>query len=275
MLNLSKSDVVSTPFPHVMSDALLDESIYGKLRADYPDASIFGEQMAMTGKSGSRTGSGFDIYRGDAAYDRLVADSAAWRDFDGFINSEAFIEKFLELFGDYLDDLKCNAEISPANYQPDLIEGREVLTAEANLSDRIDAVKRRVFGRGGKNANQPLFTRLDIHKATTGYAKAVHCDRPNRLCSLIVYFCDADKAGFEGGELTIHAHKSQKPMDKYERHPQPEDAPIVATVRPQENRGIFFPCCNNSYHGVTAMSSNGAERDYLYINISGDGRSLW
>ena len=120
-----------------------------------------------------------------------------------------------------------------------------------------------------------LFTRLDIHKSTGGYAKPPHCDRPNRLCSLIVYFTDAEAIKMDGGDLLIFKHKQPKPVTEYERHPRPDDVNLVAQLRPKANLGVFFPCQNNSYHGVTPVLSKGLERDFLYINISGRPRTLW
>jgi hypothetical protein len=275
MLTFQKNDVVTDPFPHIISPSVLDPSFYQALRKDFPSATTFDEQKQESGVKGSRTGQGFDIYRGDQRYDDLVKSSEAWREFDAFINSPRFVEKFLELFGDYLDEFGINCDISPDQYDRDNVEGREVLTPKETLGDSIQRLGR-IFTGGRRSAeNVGLFTRLDIHKALTGYAKAVHCDRPNRLCSLIIYFCDAEKAGLKGGDLTIHKHVENKKPTKYERHPKAEDAPVIATLRPKENLGVFFPCCNNSYHGVTAVETPGVERDYLYINISGDTKSLW
>ena len=120
-----------------------------------------------------------------------------------------------------------------------------------------------------------LFTRLDIHRSVGGYAKPPHCDRPNRLCSLIVYFTDAQASGLEGGDLLVFKHTQAKPVSAYERHPRPEAVTQIASLRPAPNLGVFFPCQNNSYHGVTEVKSRGIERDFLYINISGRSRSLW
>ena len=181
---------------------------------------------------------------------------------------------FLNLFGELIEQSQIRARIDPSAYRRELVEGREGMTKNATFSDRMETVKRKLLPSTGKK-DVTLFTRLDIHKALTGYSKAVHCDRPNRLCSFIVYFVDAEKIGLEGGDLTIHAHRQNKSAKNYERHPKPEDAPVVATLRPKENLGVLFPCCNNSYHGVTAVRSTGIERDYLYINISGDAKSLW
>lgn len=273
-LNVTAADVVTDPFPHVISEQILDPDLFARLRADYPTAQNFEDQKSETGLKGSRTGQGFDIYRGDASYDQLVARSDAWAEFDAWINSPAFVAAFLDVFGAHLDDIGCRAGILQEKYDRGLIEGRDGMSARPTLRDRFNTMTR---GLRSKNpiGEVDLFTRLDMHKALKGYNKAVHCDRPNRLCSLVLYFVDAEKEGIEGGTLTIHRHARKKAPGDYERHPKPEDVEAVATLVPKENMGIWFPCCNNSYHAVNAMASNGKERDYLYISISGRTETFW
>jgi 2OG-Fe(II) oxygenase superfamily len=280
VFKIGKNDVTTSPFPHVISSDFLDPEIYDALRSDFPNPDIFEEQQSEFGQKGSRTGHGFDIYRGDTAYSELIRGSDAWREFDAFINSSRFVEFFLSVFEDHLPLLGCRASLQPDLYDRELIEGREQLTSGASFGEQLSGFVRRFTPSGSlpvaenKMDNMKLFSRLDIHRAMEGYAKEVHCDRPNRLCSMILYFCDAEKSNFSGGDLTLHAHRQKKDPSKYERHPRAIDAPVVATVSPAENLGVFFPCCNNSYHGVTALTSHGGGRDYLYINISGDTKSL-
>jgi hypothetical protein len=154
-------------------------------------------------------------------------------------------------------------------------EPRNSLTELATPADRVKALGLNVVDLFQKPKPAQLFTRLDIHKSLGGYAKPPHCDRPNRLCSLIIYFTDAEAVGMEGGDLLIFKHNQEKPVKNYERHPRPQDVTQVAKLRPKANLGVFFPCQNNSYHGVTAVTSQGIERDFLYINISGRTASLW
>lgn len=155
------------------------------------------------------------------------------------------------------------------------VEPREVMREYASMTDRIGEVANKLLNPLRGCDPIELFTRLDIHKSTGGYEKPAHCDRANRLCSSIVYFTDPDAVGMEGGDLFVYRHKQQKPVGSYERHPRPENVDIVATIRPKPNLGVFFPCQNNSYHGVSAITSQGIERDFLYINISGRKTSLW
>lgn len=275
MLAITRDDVVAQPFPHVIKDGILPADMYQALRRDFPGVDVFEGQKEAHGRVGSRTGAGFDIYRGEPAFQTLTNRSEAWREFSDWINSEAFADKFREVFADHLDDIGLRVDVRRSHVDSSYAEPRELLTETATLGDRVAAVTNVITGPFRGQPPVEFFTRLDIHKSTIGYAKKPHCDRPNRLCSLIIYFCDADDRGLQGGDLQIFAHKEPKPVERYERHPHPENVTQVAQLRPRENLGVFFPCQNNSYHGVTQVESTGVERDFLYINISGRTRWLW
>jgi hypothetical protein len=275
MLQITSADVVAEPFPHVLKQGILPEDLFKKLKADFPDGGVFKDQAGAHGNVGSRTGSGYDVYRGDPAFDELVRGSEAWREFSGFLNSEAFADTFRDIFKDHLDHLGLRADIRASHVDPSYVEPREVLSETATMGDRVAQAVNVVLDPFRKPGPVQLFTRLDIHRSMAGYAKKAHCDRPNRLCSLIVYFTDADETGLDGGDLLIFKHNKQKPIERYERHPHPEDVTQVAQLRPKPNLGVFFPCHNTSYHGVTQVQSQGIARDFLYINISGVQSSLW
>ena len=279
MLNLSPSDVAASPFPHAVKQGILPEDLYSELRRDFPQTRAFAQQSETSGSAGSRVGkgTGFDIYRGDAAYDALIQSSPAWKRFDAWINSPEFVRKFNELFGDRLDALGCKVIVDPEAYDRERVEGREVLTDSQTLADRAKSLGRKLFkhGDGGRKEAVRLFSRLDVEKSIGGYAKPPHCDRRNRLCSLIIYFTDLEAAGTTGGELNIYALKDEKAPQDHARHPHLDEVDVVATIVPKENLGVFFPCSNNSYHGVNALQSQDVERDFLYINISTDNFSAW
>jgi hypothetical protein len=275
MLLVSQNDVRGNPFPHVISDQILPPELYKRLRAGYPTAANFESSTHETGGLGGRTGvgTGFDIYRGDTAYDALIAGDDAWAEFDAFINSEAFVAQFQQVFGPYLDSAGCSIDVTSSVYRRDFIEPRSQLTDKMTIADRIADIGHKLARR--TRSRVELFSRLDIQKAIGGYKKPPHCDRPNRLCSLIIYFTDTEAEGIDGGALRIYRHRKDKPVTAYERHPKQDDVEIVAELRPRENLGVWFPCSNNSYHGVTPVLTAGAARDFLYINISGRIANLW
>ena len=275
MLQITSADVVAKPFPHVVKDGILPADLYKALRADFPDAGVFKGQSSSHGQAGSRTGSGFDVYRGDAAFTELTGRSAAWREFAAYINSEAFADTFRSVFADHLDNIGLRVDVRGSHINPQYCEPREVLTETATLGDKVASAINTITDPFRGVHPTELFTRLDVHKSLGGYAKTAHCDRPNRLASLIVYFTDAEKVGLEGGDLLLFEHKEAKPVRKYERHPSADNVNQIGQLRPRENLGVFFPCQNNSYHGVTPVVGSSVARDFLYINISGRTASLW
>ena len=275
MLQISRKDVVADPFPHVIKDGILPADLFARLRVDFPGEEVFAGQKDRSGLAGSRTGSGFDIYRGDAAMAALLENSSAWREFADFLNSEAFLDTFRDVFANYLDKIGLRIDIANSHIDSSYFEPREVMTEHQTMRDRIDGVTNKLLAPLRTPKPIEMFNRLDIHKSMGGYNKVPHCDRPNRLFSLIVYFSDAKATGLEGGDLSIFKHKVDKPVTDYERHPDPANVDAVATLRPRANLGVFFPCMNNSYHGVSAVTSTGVARDFLYINISGRKSSLW
>jgi hypothetical protein len=275
MLNISRADVVAEPFPHVVKQDILPPELFARLKADFPTEAIFEGQKQQYGRTGSRTGSGFDIYRGDPSFETLVAASPAWAEFAGYLNSEAFLDTFRAVFADHLDSIGLGIDIRNSHVDTGYFEPREVMTETATPMDKVAGVAKKIMAPFRGHAPSPMFTRLDIHKSMGGYAKPAHCDRPNRLVSLIVYFTDAEAAGLEGGELLLFKHKDKKPVEAYERHPKPENVLEIARLKTKPNLGVFFPCMNNSYHGVTPVTSQGVSRDFLYINISGKVRHLW
>lgn len=277
MLNVSATDVRPAPFPHVVSPAILPPDLYRRLKADWPTQAEFDQAAADSGSTGSRAGkdSGFDIYRGDRIYDAVLARSDAWRAFDAWINSPAFIAKYQELFGAHAKDIGISVDIGHSSYNRDYHEPRDVLTAGATLKEKVGLAAHKLTRGLNTRRQVDLFTRLDITRGLSGYAKPPHTDRPNRLCSLIIYFVDAEETGLEGGSLKIFQLKKPASATDSPRHPTADEVEVVAELTPKENLGIFFPCCNHSYHGVAAITSAGIPRDFLYINISGQVLDLW
>lgn len=264
-LQISASDVVAEPFPHIIKNPFVDLDLYDRLVKEFPRDDLF----EMSGTQGGRAGR--DIYPGDEAYQIALNESPAWKEFMGYLNSEAFMRLTLDVFGPYLKEFGCQVDPDKASFEP-FVEGRETLAENSRLKSmmgkKLDQLK-------GNPLKDQLFVRADFAQGAVGYGKPVHCDRPNRLISLIIYFCDADEIEMEGGELRIHKHKKQKAIKDYERHPDPKDTEIVAELRAQKNLGVYFIGCNNSYHEATGVRSQKGYRNFIYCSVSSRAKSIW
>jgi hypothetical protein len=266
VLNLSAEDVLGEPFPHIVKDDIIDPGLYRRLKAEYPSDDVFSSNTSLGGRAGR------DLYRGDVAYDQLLANSPAWSEFHNYINSPEYVDRMFELFGKYLGGFMCQVDPEKTRFA-NYIEPREALAEKSRLGRAVEGMAGLM--RAGSLNKDELFVRLDLAQGAVGYGKSVHCDRPNRLTSMLVYFCDAQAIGMEGGELRLHEHLQKKPPEKYERHPKPELTRVIGEVLPKENRGIFFLCTNNSYHSATAVKAQKSYRNFIYVSISSRAPSIW
>jgi len=138
------------------------------------------------------------------------------------------------VFGAHLEAADCTANVAASHMRPDYFEPCSALTDKMTMADRFADVGHKLFGNM-RIRETDLCSRLDIQKAIGGYKKPPHCDRPNRLCSLIVDFTDAVAEGIEGGNLRVDKHHDDKPVQKYERHPAESNVDIVAELTSAEN----------------------------------------
>ena len=269
-LMVSKDDVKLDPFPHLFKQPFVRPDLFRRLKAEFPADDLFDRNTSVGGRAGR------DLYPGDELYDHLLATSPAWREFAAFVDSPAYVDLSLELFGDQLASFGCLASAERIRYEHH-IESRDELAEETTRISRIAARVRDGIGLGHDRAIDPndVFVRMDIGQATVGYAKPVHCDRPNRLTSMLIYFCDKDEIGMEGGNLRIHRHKASKPIDQYERHPKEDSTLVVAEIEPRENLGGMFIGCNISYHSATAITRTNQYRNFVYTSVASRSSRLW
>ncbi|MEA2625158.1 MAG: hypothetical protein QOD06_1203 [Candidatus Binatota bacterium] len=261
ILEVAADEVVSRPFPHVVRRPFLQPEFYSELKREFPPDAMFDNRRKAIG---ARTGR--DLFKGDRDFETFLDGSPAWRRFHDYVASPEFLSLAFELFGPYLDEYGCRVDAERARLVP-YTEHRFALWWRSKLG--------RWLGVGrGKDPND-LFVRFDVEQSTEGYRKPVHCDWPSRIFSLIVYFCDAEEIGMQGGELRIHEHVETKPFPAYERHPSEQKTRVIQTLEPRENLGVFFLCSNNSYHSVNAVQSIRDYRRFIYLNVSSTAENIW
>ena len=271
VLMVSREDVVVEPFPHCFKQPFVRPDLFERLKAEFPRDDYFDRNSSLGGRAGR------DLYPGDDLYDELLGNSPAWREFAEFIDSQAYIDLTLDLFGDHLAEFGCLADAEKIRYEH-WVESREILAEKTTRSSRVIGKIKGAMGIAeptDEHDPNEMFVRMDIAQGEVGYEKRVHCDRPNRLTSMLIYFCDKNEIGMEGGDFRVHKHNEDKPIDAYERHPKPTDTEIVATFEPKENFGGMFIGCNNSYHSATAVTRSDSYRNFVYSSVASRARRLW
>ncbi len=269
-LTVTRADVVAAPFPHCFKQPFVDPDLFQRLKAEFPPDDFFDRNTRVGGRAGR------DLYPGDELYSELLNTSPAWREFIGWMDSKAYVDLILDLFGDYLEEFGCLASRDKIQYQH-FIESRETLAEKSSKASRLVGRLKNSVGMVDSDDADPnnMFVRMDISQGEVGYEKKVHCDRPNRLNSMLIYFCDKEEIGMEGGDFRVHQHKAEKAIADYERHPKEDDTTIIKTVIPRENLGGLFIGCNNSYHSATAVTKSDQYRKFLYGSVASRARRLW
>jgi len=265
-LAVGADQLETAPFPHLAGGPFLQPDLYARLLAEYPDDHYFELQQ----RRGARTGR--DFYSSRPDFQAFLDSSPAWRSFYEFVNSAQFVDYTVGLFRGQLERFGCRVDPNKAHFESYDEPAGDMQWGK--ITHWSKSIRRRLGLLSTARANE-LFTRFDIEQGTSGYGKPVHCDIENRLASLVLFFCDADELAMDGGDLRVNEHREQKPLTRYERHPDEMDTRVVRELRPRHNLGVLFLCSNNSYHSVTPIRSSKGYRKFIYLNVSSRADTIW
>lgn len=224
--DLTRLEVKGRPFPHIIHEQFIRPEHYRQLVENFPVCPPTPEPT------------GYSLFWGDAGYQRLLEEHAAWRSLHQTFHNQRFIDWAAEQFAPFWRESGCAIEPSHARYVP-------------YREDRID--KARPTLRRVEHAPEELYVRMDIYQGRAGYGRAIHVDHRRRLLSMLIYFCDP----LEGGELLLHTGPKQH---WYGARPK--------RVAPRHNLMVAFPCSARSHHSVSPVTSQGTPRNYIQVQIS-------
>ncbi|MBI4907339.1 MAG: 2OG-Fe(II) oxygenase [Acidobacteria bacterium] len=221
--------VHAEPFDFIQQEQFLREDLYRELERSFPVC------PPSTGPSG------FSYYWGDGEYQRLIAENWAWKEFFETAHSQRFVEYCRTQFHRAYQRHRCIIDLSKAVYVP-------------YQESRQDKERRHIR----KINLQPheLFVRLDLHQGYIGYRRKIHLDHRRRVATLLIYFCDADESGFDGGDLVLHKRKFRI------LHPE------AARIRPKRNLMAGFACSPVSFHSVPDILRQDSPRNFVQIQLS-------
>ncbi len=230
MCDLTRLEIVTKPFPHVIHNQFINPEYYEHLRQSFPVC------PPSTGPTG------FSLYWGDADYQKLLDEQPAWQSLFNTFHSQRFIDWGKEQFASHWQQAGCKIDLTNARYVP-------------YREDRID--KERATLRRIEHDPHELWVRMDIHQGRVGYSRPVHLDHRRRLISLLLYLCDHGETQMEGGELFLHTAARTEPNDN-----------DLTRITPHHNLMVAFPCMAGSYHSVSPITSFIAPRNYIQVHIS-------
>jgi len=230
---VAEMPLIAEPYPHVaVADAV---TVHEGLVADFPEESRFGRKIRMHG----------DLTAGDEEYERLIAQSNAYRSMHDWAYSEGFVKSFLEMFDEEIDVRVNSGELflDPRSLpiRPEPYEGRKMVGMSSV-----------------KTQNPFLFPRLDLGIGKLNYGLengggGIHVDNLTRLVSVLVYIDDNET--MVGGEHRLYR------LDK--------TTPVIDKIYPaRANFMVASLQTNMAFHDVNPVTAISGFRKAMYLAVS-------
>ena len=235
----SKADLCTDPFPYVVIDGALDESLYAALEREYP----FEERI--DGYSGYANNTRYQI----SAVDGLRGNrlTPLWKEFVAYHTSAPFLADVCTLFAKPLSTLY-------PHFSP---------TQHTGVRFRDEAAD--VWLDCQPGINSPVNVVSSV--------KGPHIDHPNELYAGLLYFRDPSDTS-TGSELQIY--RTLRPPQFYgQRFVRDQYVEEVARVAYAPNRSVLFLNSILSIHGVSPRSRTQYTRRLTNIIGEVDGAPLF
>ena len=242
MFNFEIKNLKQDPFFYIVSDELFDRNFYADLANDFPEVSK--EQISNEKFQGGRVRSTGKT----SLYKSAVDNSLSWRKFDDSLTLESLNKLATDIFG-------------------------EVYTSKFKFSNIPDfTFKRKIKFLVKKILRKPLYSIfMSLSCSGVGYFNEPHFDRTKRVAVMLIFFCDANKEGMNGGEFVIQklrkTPQNKSILSNTNRWFAQSECIPVESIAPQNNLGIFFINNEKSIHSVNKIKSIEGLRKFAYLAL--------
>jgi hypothetical protein len=219
--------------PHLFLRNLINPLVYRNAR--FPDL----EERPL-GRIGR------DLYPSDPDFAE-VCRSHGWDALRQLVTSRAFVRDVIAYFADAMRARDCLVDPDDWTLAPYNETREETESGDLGLPEPPNV----------------LFTRFDFQAAGADYVKPPHVDWPRRLVGGVLFCCDADEQGLEGGEFGMW--RESDPDDVSRICAKPE---LVRSYRARHNTGVLFLNSPDGYHGPTPITQLTGQRRWIYYSIS-------
>ena len=264
---VTRADVVPDPFPHVVVDGALEDSLYQQLAATFPPAEAIVHGRPLENNT---------TYRARGA--DLLADvrvAPAWKELVEYHTSEAFFREVVKVFGAAITELHPALELTgPVAQRPALWNASD----GTNRTDRTN----RTYGTeeaapspirpirpiGPIAPTQPIT--LDCQAAwgspvtSPSSSNLCHVDREVALYAGLLY-CRLPQDDAVGGDLELYRFRGAERRYDAQRFVDMSLVEPVRRIPYAANRLVFFLHSPRSLHGVTERAVTQWPR--LHVNF--------
>jgi hypothetical protein len=236
------------PFPIGIAKPAMHEGTYKELLSNFPPIDIF-EDYAYLGKPGNK----FVLSEKEnpRVYNDFIKSNAVWRQFHGWIKSDAFVYGVMDMLRDHYIDLDYKY-VAPMKR----FAGRLKDLTRGKLCGRLPPLKARFE-----------FSALPAD----GGNLTPHTDAPTKIVTLIVSMVEEGewKPDFGGGTDVNRPKDKRFCFNQLNKLAAFDDMEVIDTYDFGPNQLVLFVKTFNSWHSVRPMTGTGSKqlRKTLTINI--------
>ncbi|HEX6967175.1 MAG TPA: hypothetical protein VF166_15400 [Gemmatimonadaceae bacterium] len=233
----SKADVVTDPFPHLVTRNALREDLYEQLASEFPNMSVM---------AGDARPEDAKYYFLGAAQARTRPDvSALWKEFMAYHTSPAFFQEVVALFGNHIRTMHPHLELAFDKRLEAFSAAARDTEAERDADVRLEC--------------QLVSCTTALRRATP---KGPHVDREVALYAGLLYFrMDADDS--TGGDLEIQRFRGVPHFEAGTNEIPDDRVETVKTITYEKNTLVFFIHSAHSLHAVSARSATPYPRRHV------------
>ncbi len=239
--NVSGSDVLEDPFPHVVVENALPDAIHEQLRESFPHPSLMGINHSSDNQRWSIMARDLDAFSGI---------SNLWREFVRFHSAPDFWHDFVRVFGPSV------VRTFPARFGG-VADLRE-LKVQVRDADKLDqqelALDAQISG------NTPALT--------SGRPRGIHTDHPMALYAGLYYLRSKDDDS-TGGDLELWRWKAgysyRRKSSAYREDVAKRHVKLVKTIPYRSNTLVLLVNSLDSLHSVTVRKPTTHHRQFLNL----------
>lgn len=252
---LERGHVQAYPFPYLIKENAIDESLYAKLVSEFPSLEIF-TQKPETGVRYDLVADREHSQEQKKGYDFLVRHSKVWAEFLREIKSRLFVEECFDLFREALE-----------MHNPSLLRKPRIVVKNESVPSGL-----RRFIKLTHRFFETLRVSVNICTIPQGpYELPPHHDTATNLFSVLFYLRSPKDKETEGGSLCLHSKIQDIQLPK---KPQPQSLELYKEVTYEPNKLLMFLNTRSAYHSVSQLKPSRYPRNFIYVGILGC-RNLW
>lgn len=235
---VTKKDIIWEPFPHIVKENALEESLCDELIAQYPKLDVLTKGITL--EQNTR----FSFSSKDVRESSAISD--LWKEFIALHVSKSFYDEFMDLFGDYLDNLYPDFVKESGSFKS-LAVGT---LNEDSYDEKVTLLSSYIAG------NTPV--------TETSTVKIAHIDNINKFLTGLLYLRKPDDDS-KGGNLEIFETRGDGFRIHGQRFIKDKYLTKIKTVLYKPNTLILFPSSKIAIHGVTPRKPTQHLRQFVNL----------